>query len=175
MGNEGSSPQIIITSKNPNRSRSPSNISTQNTISFSSRPQSTTNSNRKVISFDQNSKLPQDSDTISISSKANSSKSASSNSTKFTESEIAELKKSTAQLIKVLLELKGRAIDVGSVIHKTITCDVCNQSGLYCHRYKCSVCKDYDLCSDCYFDKKVSKNHTIAHPMILIDTPLTSE
>jgi len=54
------------------------------------------------------------------------------------------------------------------VKHEGITCDGCNQ-GVYGIRYKCTVCHDYDLCSQC--EKKGEQVHSTSHPLLKITTP----
>ena len=55
-------------------------------------------------------------------------------------------------------------------IHESFNCKSCLKDsfepikGL---RFKCDICFDYDLCSKCYEDRKVSKSHTFEHPMIV--------
>jgi len=54
------------------------------------------------------------------------------------------------------------------VSHEGIYCDVCEFpiTGI---RYKCSVCRDYDLCEDC---ERLENVHNIEHPLLKIRTPL---
>ena len=37
----------------------------------------------------------------------------------------------------------------GPVVHDRVCCDGCNVSPIVGHRYKCSVCQDFDFCSNC--------------------------
>jgi hypothetical protein len=46
------------------------------------------------------------------------------------------------------------------------SCDVCSQAIPKNHRYKCSICEDYDLCENCFLSKKSSGKHKINHEMI---------
>lgn len=48
-------------------------------------------------------------------------------------------------------------------------CDVCNVTEAENTRYKCLICKDYDLCSTCFDYELISLNHLRGHPMIRID------
>lgn len=49
-------------------------------------------------------------------------------------------------------------------IHFGIACNGCGVSPILGCRYKCSVCKDYDLCEEC--EKKLSEEH--GHPFLKI-------
>eukprot|EP00960_Hanusia_phi_P070531 767330-Hanusia_phi.AAC.5 len=40
----------------------------------------------------------------------------------------------------------------GNVTHSSVQCDGCVKFPLVGHRFRCSVCKDYDLCEGCYWD-----------------------
>ena len=53
-----------------------------------------------------------------------------------------------------------------------IVCNSCNQSEFKEYRYKCLICRDYDLCGNC-FEKKITKNetHKMNHPVVRFDTP----
>jgi hypothetical protein len=52
-------------------------------------------------------------------------------------------------------------------IHHGVCCDGCNAAPIRGERYKCTVCHDYDLCSNCE-----SKNlHPEDHPMMKIKVP----
>ena len=59
-------------------------------------------------------------------------------------------------------------------IHFGIVCDSCLQSDFCDYRYKCLICKDYDLCGNCYEKRKVSKDHKANHPMLMISDPMRS-
>lgn len=53
-------------------------------------------------------------------------------------------------------------------VHTTVTCDECKLKPLEGYRYKCLVCHNYDLCTNC------EKSETIhsEHPMIRLPVPL---
>jgi len=44
-------------------------------------------------------------------------------------------------------------------IHRDVTCDHCYVSPIRGHRYKCRVCKDFDLCQQC-FERSTGHYHT---------------
>lgn len=52
-------------------------------------------------------------------------------------------------------------------LHSNVTCDKCSCEPIKGLRFKCDICFDYDLCSKCYEERKVSKSHTFEHPMIV--------
>lgn len=52
-------------------------------------------------------------------------------------------------------------------IHFNVQCDGCGLSPISGHRYKCAVCSNYDLCSDC--EKK--QVHHPGHPLLKIKQP----
>ena len=51
-----------------------------------------------------------------------------------------------------------------------ITCDACNTSNFPGTRYKCLVCYEYNLCSNCHNGGAESGQHTSDHPMQYIMT-----
>jgi len=55
------------------------------------------------------------------------------------------------------------------IIHENVFCDVCEFpiTGI---RYKCSICRDFDLCEDC----EATLTHPEDHPLLKIRVPLTS-
>lgn len=59
-------------------------------------------------------------------------------------------------------------------VHKHISCDACDSFGsksIIGVRYKCTVCDDYDLCSNCFSSGQVFGSHEKNHPMVAIDSP----
>lgn len=54
-------------------------------------------------------------------------------------------------------------------IHFGVTCDGCQTSPIHGIRYKCFVCSDFDLCSNC----EATKTHDQTHPLIQIAQPHT--
>lgn len=49
--------------------------------------------------------------------------------------------------------------------HEGVSCDACGKSNFRSKRFKCLICYDYDLCSNCYEQGEISSNHTKEHPM----------
>jgi len=63
--------------------------------------------------------------------------------------------------------LKHRAIQQTAVVHEGVTCDGCQQSPITGIRFKCKVCRNYDLCSTCE-----GKNiHPADHPLLKFNVP----
>jgi hypothetical protein len=56
-----------------------------------------------------------------------------------------------------------------------VTCAGCKQNDFVGYRYKCCKCKNYDLCADCFEKRVCSPDHSSAHPMYFIQSPLTPE
>jgi len=52
-------------------------------------------------------------------------------------------------------------------VHQGIICDGCEKSPIRGFRFKCSVCKDYDLCESCEQQGK----HSPTHPLIKMKVP----
>jgi hypothetical protein len=70
--------------------------------------------------------------------------------------EVKEKKlKKTSRKVKA----DSHALEV-STLHQSVTCDGCGQSPIIGKRFKCLVCHDYDLCSNC----EAKNDH--AHPMV---------
>jgi hypothetical protein len=44
-------------------------------------------------------------------------------------------------------------------------CDNCGKENFTEYRFKCLICKDYDLCGRCFEERKLNKEHEICHPM----------
>ena len=55
--------------------------------------------------------------------------------------------------------------------HYGVSCDGCSKENIFGYRYKCAICKDYDLCSNCFEDRKQTGDHRINHPLTVIRTP----
>ena len=53
----------------------------------------------------------------------------------------------------------------GPVVHENVICDGCNKGPIVGPRYKCSVMKDFDFCSEC----EASKKHD--YPFLKINKP----
>ena len=52
-------------------------------------------------------------------------------------------------------------------VHHGVVCDLCGTTPIVGTRYKCGVCHDYDLCSDC----EASGEHPAAHQLIKMKQP----
>uniref|UniRef100_A0A3P9IJF0 E3 ubiquitin-protein ligase MIB2 n=2 Tax=Oryzias latipes TaxID=8090 RepID=A0A3P9IJF0_ORYLA len=52
------------------------------------------------------------------------------------------------------------------VRHSNIICDSCKKHGIMGMRWKCKVCFDYDLCTQCYMNNK----HDLSHPFERYET-----
>jgi len=52
-------------------------------------------------------------------------------------------------------------------VHDNIVCDGCNVTPIKGIRYKCGICRDYDLCSTC----EAKNEHPIDHPLIKLKVP----
>lgn len=60
--------------------------------------------------------------------------------------------------------------------HNGVSCDACGKGGFSGNRYKCLVCYDFDLCSDCYSSGETGTGrHTTSHPMQCILTKVDAE
>jgi hypothetical protein len=53
----------------------------------------------------------------------------------------------------------------GQVVHQKCECDGCGKFPIVGARYKCSVCKNFDYCTDC----EETKKHD--HPFLKINHP----
>jgi len=56
---------------------------------------------------------------------------------------------------------------VEQTVHKDVRCDICNTVPIIGVRYKCAICKDYDLCEKC----EMSNSHNPMHPLIKMRIP----
>jgi len=82
--------------------------------------------------------------------------------------QVTSSKKDTTERTSLLSEIKENyVLDIPPVVHSDIICNGCNMKGIEGNRYKCSVCDDYDLCTQCY-QKKIHK-----HDFILIEKPIS--
>jgi hypothetical protein len=59
--------------------------------------------------------------------------------------------------------------ELQDIIHSRIICDICDMNPIVGIRYKCIVCDNYDLCSDC--KRNPAGKHDEEHEMISIDDP----
>jgi len=55
----------------------------------------------------------------------------------------------------------------GQNVHKDVRCDICNTIPIVGVRYKCSICRDYDLCEKC----EMANSHNPMHPLIKMRVP----
>lgn len=56
-------------------------------------------------------------------------------------------------------------------IHLGITCDYCGKVNFEGDRLCCTICDNYNLCSECFCLKNCNKQHTIDHPCLLLVHP----
>lgn len=61
---------------------------------------------------------------------------------------------------------EGAATSDEPATHTNVECDGCGANPIVGHRYKCSVCRDYDLCATCEGNDVHSE-----HPMLVIKRP----
>lgn len=70
------------------------------------------------------------------------------------------------------------AASVDGVVHKDVVCDGCGATPIFGTRWRCSICKDFDLCSDCDAKKSTGaaagSTHKLDHPMIRFTEPALS-
>jgi len=59
------------------------------------------------------------------------------------------------------------AAAAGIVIHKGVTCDICDTEPIIGVRYKCMTCLDFDMCEFCR-----RGNHPPDHPLITLQAPV---
>ena len=52
------------------------------------------------------------------------------------------------------------------VLHTNVSCDGCGATPIQGVRYNCTLCKNYDLCSDCEESGRVTQGHLATHPMV---------
>ncbi|XP_012563273.2 uncharacterized protein LOC105847951 [Hydra vulgaris] len=60
---------------------------------------------------------------------------------------------------------------INSPSHKNVTCSACKHNDFVVDRYKCLVCKDYDLCGVCFESRKITFPHVKSHPMVRYSGP----
>ncbi len=61
--------------------------------------------------------------------------------------------------------------DEADAVHPSVQCDGCEMFPVVGARYKCAICKDYDVCAECYAEGVHSEN---AHPFYRITQPVGS-
>jgi len=73
----------------------------------------------------------------------------------------------------ILIENKydEKSINDQEMVHSNVTCDNCSRYPIVGARYKCTVCINYDLCSNC----EALGTHDITHPLLKIVHPANSE
>jgi hypothetical protein len=59
--------------------------------------------------------------------------------------------------------------ELQDIIHSQIICDICGKYPIIGIRYKCTICDNYDLCSNC--KRNSAGKHDVEHEMIIIDDP----
>ena len=75
-------------------------------------------------------------------------------------------------LIELFSNLFESISDEDSIrCHSGIVCKVCEIKNFYLDRYRCMICKDYDLCGKCFEDKKISHDHAKGHPLLIFSDP----
>lgn len=57
--------------------------------------------------------------------------------------------------------------------HHECPCNFCSKANFIGYRYRCLVCDDYNLCSECYENKRTNQSHKIRHLMVRYDDPDT--
>lgn len=62
-------------------------------------------------------------------------------------------------------EKVGDIIKKNEVVHKTVICDGCGMKPMVGTRYKCTVCRNFDLCENC--EKTIGHSH----PLLKIRKP----
>jgi hypothetical protein len=78
-----------------------------------------------------------------------------------------ELEKQTSQMLSNMPKAPRQESDIkdGQVVHQKCECDGCGKFPIVGNRYKCSVCKNFDYCTDC----EETKQHD--HPFLKIKHP----
>lgn len=59
----------------------------------------------------------------------------------------------------MLIFLHPPLLSLPGVRHSNIICDSCKKHGIMGMRWKCKVCFDYDLCTQCYMNNKHDLSH----------------
>jgi hypothetical protein len=73
--------------------------------------------------------------------------------------------------IEEKIEEEKKKVEVkGPVVHSRVNCDGCGQRGIIGIRYKCSVCPDFDFCSNC--EANVEHEHPFLKIKTLKQTPV---
>ena len=52
-----------------------------------------------------------------------------------------------------------------------VSCKACESSQIYSDRYRCLQCADYDLCGNCFEERRQSKEHVSGHAMAHLKLP----
>ena len=56
------------------------------------------------------------------------------------------------------------------LLFEGVSCDACMKGSFVGNRFKCLICYDYDLCSNCYYAGVQTAQHSSDHPMQCILT-----
>lgn len=68
---------------------------------------------------------------------------------------VTKIQKETSSLLCPL----NISLSTPGVRHSNIICDSCKKHGIMGMRWKCKVCFDYDLCTQCYMNNKHDLSH----------------
>lgn len=55
--------------------------------------------------------------------------------------------------------------------HVGIKCNTCGNKDFYGDRFCCTVCPNYNLCSECFCTDSCSKKHELSHPCLMLTYP----
>ncbi|KAF8512331.1 hypothetical protein JB92DRAFT_2928993 [Gautieria morchelliformis] len=58
-------------------------------------------------------------------------------------------------------------------VHAGVSCDSCEMPAIIGVRWKCLVCENYDLCTDCRSSGKCTNQHSVQHRVLRIESPQT--
>jgi Zinc finger, ZZ type len=68
--------------------------------------------------------------------------------------------------------VSGQSLDFAEgAVHPGISCDGCGKPSIIGVRWKCLVCDNYDLCTDCRSSGKCTKGHSVNHRVLRIESP----
>ncbi|CAF1096011.1 unnamed protein product [Brachionus calyciflorus] len=55
--------------------------------------------------------------------------------------------------------------------HNGSHCESCGTKNIIGDLFCCTICADYNLCSECFCSKLTSKNHELNHPCLIVTHP----